>query len=80
MSTRSIWSGLLVHATIAVGMDVLALNQRGELPSGFPPVFGVLGAVWFVAAGLALRDLPRLLGWYLVRTAAGAVRPTGDHS
>jgi hypothetical protein len=35
MKTRSIYSGFLVHATIAILMDSLALWQRG----GFPTVW-----------------------------------------
>jgi len=31
--TRSIWAGVLVHATVALLMDVLSLQRRGELPS-----------------------------------------------
>ena len=60
--TRSIWAGFLVHATVAVLMDVLALEHRGELPSrpwpgsaASAPFAGwpwLLGAAWLVAAGL----------------------------
>ncbi len=60
--TRSIWAGFLVHATVAVLMDVLALEHRGELPArlwpgsptsvrfvGWP---WLLGAVWLGALAL----------------------------
>jgi membrane protease YdiL (CAAX protease family) len=57
MRTKSIWSGLLVHATIAVGMDVLALNRRGELPVGFPPVELLLGTVWIASVSIVAWDL-----------------------
>jgi membrane protease YdiL (CAAX protease family) len=30
--TRSIWAGFLVHATVALSMDLLALAHRGEWP------------------------------------------------
>jgi membrane protease YdiL (CAAX protease family) len=60
--TRSIWAGFLVHATVGVLMDVLSLQQRGQLPTllspgsdvrftfaGWP---GLLTAAWLGAAGL----------------------------
>jgi membrane protease YdiL (CAAX protease family) len=60
--TRSIWAGFLVHATVGVLMDVLALEHRGELPillspgtaasfafAGWP---WLLGAAWLGAATL----------------------------
>ena len=31
--TRSIWSGVAVHVTVAVLMDVLSLSRKGQLPS-----------------------------------------------
>ena len=37
MRTRSIYAGFLVHATVAVMMDVLALNRRHGLPSLLTP-------------------------------------------
>jgi membrane protease YdiL (CAAX protease family) len=37
MRTRSIYAGFFVHATVAVLMDVLALSQRGFLPSALTP-------------------------------------------
>jgi hypothetical protein len=33
MRTRSIYAGFLVHATVAVLMDILALDRRHGLPS-----------------------------------------------
>jgi membrane protease YdiL (CAAX protease family) len=33
MKTRSIWAGVAVHVTVAVLMDVLALDRKGKLPS-----------------------------------------------
>jgi len=35
--TRSIWAGFLVHATVGVLMDILALARRAELPSLVTP-------------------------------------------
>lgn len=33
MKTRSIWGGVSVHVTVAVVMDILALQRKGKLPS-----------------------------------------------
>ncbi len=64
--TRSIWAGVLVHATVALLMDVLALQHRGELPTHLWPgsdasfAFGgwpyLLGAAWVGAVGLLVRE------------------------
>jgi membrane protease YdiL (CAAX protease family) len=64
MKTRSIWAGFLVHATVAILMDLLALDHRHALPTrltptssvrlAFPYASAVLFAVWILAgAGLA---------------------------
>jgi membrane protease YdiL (CAAX protease family) len=37
MRTRSIYAGFLVHCTVAVLMDVLALFRRGALPTALTP-------------------------------------------
>ena len=37
MKTRSIWSGFLIHVSIAISMDVAALLQTRGLPSQFWP-------------------------------------------
>ena len=37
MRTRSIYAGFLVHATVAVLMDVLALHRRNALPTLIAP-------------------------------------------
>jgi membrane protease YdiL (CAAX protease family) len=37
MRTRSVYAGFLVHVTVAVLMDTLALFRRGELPTAFWP-------------------------------------------
>ena len=39
--TRSIYAGFLVHITVALSMDVLALWHRHALPTVFMPSFGV---------------------------------------
>jgi hypothetical protein len=35
MRTKSIYSGFLVHVTIALLMDLVALSNRGALPRSF---------------------------------------------
>ncbi len=66
MRTRSIYAGFLVHGTVAILMDVLALYRRHGLPSALTPagkhhlVFlywsGLLWAAWLGAlAVLALK-------------------------
>ena len=40
MRTRSIYAGFLVHVTVALAMDLLALHHRGALPRVLWPVFG----------------------------------------
>jgi len=64
MKTRSIWAGFLVHSTVAILMDLLALDHRHALPTlltplsstrlAFPYTWVVLLGVWLLAAtGLA---------------------------
>jgi membrane protease YdiL (CAAX protease family) len=52
--TRSIWAGFLVHATVALLMDVLSLERRGELPTllwpGSEARFGFGGWSWLLPA------------------------------
>ena len=37
MKTRSIWSGFLIHVSVAVSMDLASMVQRDALPSIFSP-------------------------------------------
>ncbi len=37
MRTRSIYSGFLLHISVAAGMDVLSLYKRGAIPHNFWP-------------------------------------------
>ena len=37
MKTRSIWSGFLIHVSVAISMDLAALLQTRGLPSQFWP-------------------------------------------
>jgi membrane protease YdiL (CAAX protease family) len=39
MRTRSIWSGFLIHVSVAVSMDMAAMLQKGGLPDRWWPVF-----------------------------------------
>jgi membrane protease YdiL (CAAX protease family) len=60
MKTRSIYAGLLVHATVAILMDVLALDRKGALPVLLWPhgsrriVFLYWHALIWIAWGAAL--------------------------
>lgn len=51
--TRSIWAGFLVHATVGLLMDVLALEHRGALPArawpGGPATLPFTGWAWLLA-------------------------------
>ncbi|MCA9600892.1 MAG: CPBP family intramembrane metalloprotease, partial [Myxococcales bacterium] len=37
MKTRSIWSGFLIHVSVAISMDVAALLQTSGLPTDWTP-------------------------------------------
>jgi len=65
MKTGSIWAGFLIHSTVAILMDLLALAQRNRLPTHLGPysltqhkflyTTHVLWSVWALAlAGLVL--------------------------
>jgi hypothetical protein len=70
--TRSIWAGVAVHVTVAILMDVLALERKGQLPSAltamsthhihFPYWRALIWIVWglalIVLAAKGLRVLP----------------------
>jgi membrane protease YdiL (CAAX protease family) len=59
MWTRSVWGGFVVHASVAVTMDALALHHTGRVPTLLRPggdarfefhgIPWVLGAVWLAA-------------------------------
>ena len=59
MKTGSIWAGFLIHSTVAILMDLLALEQSGRLPTHlrpysevqhrFPYVRHLLWVVWIGA-------------------------------
>jgi hypothetical protein len=65
MKTGSIWAGFLIHSTVAILMDLLALEQRDRMPTHlgpysvtqlkFPFTTHVLWGVWTLAlVGLVL--------------------------
>jgi hypothetical protein len=78
MKTRSIYAGFLVHATVAVLMDVLALDRRHGLPSlltpestrrlQFPNAQVVIWAAWALAlvvlAAKVRRSWPELTAFF----------------
>jgi membrane protease YdiL (CAAX protease family) len=79
MRTRSIYAGFLVHGTVAVLMDVLALHRKAALPTALTPtsshhlVFlywrGLIWGAWALAlAVLALK------GWRARLAIAAALR------
>jgi len=59
MKTCSIWAGFLIHSTVAILMDLLALHQSGRMPVRWAPYAGsqytfahtlhVLWAAWGLA-------------------------------
>jgi membrane protease YdiL (CAAX protease family) len=81
MRTRSIYSGFLVHSTVAILNDVLALDQRHALPSLLTPTsskhitFLHWRALIWIAWGLAFVVLA-LKAWHW-RAAARAAAGTG---
>jgi len=65
MKTGSIWAGFLIHSTVAILMDLLALHQSGRMPTRLGPfspaqykfvhTAHVLWTVWALAfAGLVI--------------------------
>jgi membrane protease YdiL (CAAX protease family) len=69
MKTGSIWAGFLIHSTVAILMDLLALHQSGRLPVRLTPYSAanykfihtshVLWGVWAFALGGLLLLLRR---------------------
>jgi membrane protease YdiL (CAAX protease family) len=58
--TRSIWAGVSVHVTVAILMDVLSLDRKGQLPTALTATsshhfhFAYWHAIIWIAWGLAL--------------------------
>ena len=81
MKTRSIWAGFLIHSTVAILMDLLALSQSGRLPVRLLPysatsykflhTTSVLWGIW----ALALMGLLLLLQRRRRRRAVAAAAP-----
>jgi len=85
MRTHSIYAGFLVHATVAVLNDVLALSRRGALPELLSPssstrlIFKHWQSVIWIAWALALavlaakvrRSWPELTAFFARRRRAG---------
>ncbi len=83
MKTRSIYAGFLVHMTVAILMDFLALHHRNALPHKltaestreftFQYTPHVLWAVWGLALAMLLvklvRSWPKLRAWMQARRA-----------
>lgn len=84
MKTRSIYAGFLVHVTVAILMDFLALHHRNALPHKLTPdstkefVFKytphTLWIVWALALAMMLvkliRSWPEIRAWARARRAA----------
>jgi CHASE2 domain-containing sensor protein len=72
MRTRSIYAGFLVHGTVAILMDVLALYRRHALPTALTPrsarhlTFPYWGSLIWIAWALALG----VLAWKARRKTA----------
>jgi membrane protease YdiL (CAAX protease family) len=69
MKTRSIWAGFLVHGTVGLLMDILALDRKHRLPTRITPMsgrhlifpywHGILWAIWLGALIVLLMTLWR---------------------
>jgi membrane protease YdiL (CAAX protease family) len=76
MRTRSIYAGFLVHGTVAVLMDVLALDRRHALPSALTPgsklhlTFTHWTSLIWIAWSLSLAVLAVKLGRHVARKLA----------
>jgi hypothetical protein len=75
--TRSIWAGVAVHVTVAILMDVLALDHKGQLPTAltatsahhfhFPFWRLIIWLAWGLAGALLIAKVVKV--WPAVRTA-----------
>jgi membrane protease YdiL (CAAX protease family) len=82
MRTRSIYAGFLVHATVAVLMDILALGQRNFLPVALAPgstrqfAFAHWTALIWIAWALALIVLALKMwrAWPELRASLGKTK------
>lgn len=82
--TRSIWAGVAVHVTVAILMDVLSLDRKGQLPSAltatstthlhFPFWRALIWIAWAVAGIVVAVHVIR--HWPTIRTAWSRPRGT----
>lgn len=81
MKTRSVYAGFLVHGTVAILMDVLALDQKGALPVLLAPgssrriVFLYWDVLIWIAWALAFAVLAFKLWRVLKARRAAALAP-----
>ncbi len=77
MRTRNIWSGLLVHGTVAVLMDIMSLSRKNQLPTLtmpgserrllFPYWHHMIWLLWVLALAVVLWQVRRK--WPEIRAA-----------
>lgn len=82
IETRSIWAGVLVHVTVAILNDILALEHKNQLPTAlvlggkshfaFPYWRAVIGAVWGLAFVVVM--IKAIRSWPQARSALEARR------
>ena len=75
--TRSIWAGVAVHVTVAILMDVLSLERKGQLPSAltatssqhlhFPFWRAIIWVAWGLAGAVLMAKVARV--WPAARAA-----------
>jgi hypothetical protein len=80
--TRSIWAGVAVHVTVAVLMEILALDHKHKLPTAltatsthhvhFPLWRALIWAVWILACAILLVRAVKV--WPAARAAWGRWR------
>lgn len=82
LKTGSVWAGVLVHETVAILMDVLALERKGQLPSAltagsaqhlhFPYWRWVIWIVWLAALAILVASAVR--AWPALRARFSRAR------
>jgi len=83
IQTRSIWAGVMVHVTVAILNDVLALQRKGQLPTELYAGSGrhftfrhwnlIIGIIWAIAIAILVLKIIRV--WPRFRTWRAARRP-----
>jgi membrane protease YdiL (CAAX protease family) len=84
--TRSIWAGVAVHVTVAILMDVVSLQHKGQLPTAltatsshhirFPYWNAIIWIAWALAGAVLIAKTVKV--WPTARQAWSRWR--GDHS